>query len=590
MVFNNPGIYWDPREPIPPFIRRQLELEREIARAQRRRPRDILRPVDNDRPAREPRVAVHEVGAPRERVMPGEPPVHPRVPVDEAMQVTADEGYLPPISASVTAQLIQDTAKVSITQLFSNESDSVTPKASYTFPLPHGCTVTDFVCRIGRDKILTGKIKPKQEARDTFDDAVGRNETAALLDQNNPEIFTTLLGNIPARARLKVEISFIYLLQYKFEQGHGLTTFTLPTYIAPRFGTPPPSLWEALGESTGIRSLKIELDVLAPETISSITCDTHPIEVEMGASGRRCQTWQEFVQSGQREDPKSALVHVRETITHLDRDFVLEIQSIPESGLEVPQACVEIHPELENHRALMLTIPPNFMLGSGANVGNNNNDIVFVADRSGSMSDKVGALKSAMQFFLKGIPTERRFNIWCFGDTFECLWPQSMEYSQHNLHQALEYVEHSFHANMGGTKLLPALKAAVAARRSHRTMDIIALTDGAVWDLNETLDFVETTRDTTEGEVRFFCLGIGAAVSHALVEGIAKLGGGYAEVIPLASERGWESRIVAVLKAALTNHIGVIEVELDDQREIFRTAENLPRGKPFPTLVNFLNR
>jgi len=44
----------------------------------------------------------------------------------------------------------------------------------------------------------------------------------------------------------------------------------------------------------------------------------------------------------------------------------------------------------------------------------------------------------------------------------------------------------------------------------------------------------------SEGMVRFFSLGIGAAVSYELVEGIAKAGGGYAEVITSASGGGWE--------------------------------------------------
>jgi hypothetical protein len=46
-----------------------------------------------------------------------------------------------------------------------------------------------------------------------------------------------------------------------------------------------------------------------------------------------------------------------------------------------------------------------------------------------------------------------------------------------------------------------------------------------VWRLDETIDFIQQTRKTTEGRVRFFALGIGDAVSHELVEGIAKAGG-----------------------------------------------------------------
>jgi hypothetical protein len=108
------------------------------------------------------------------------------------------------------------------------------------------------------------------------------------------------------------------------------------------------------------------------------------------------------------------------------------------------------------------------------------------------------------------------------------------------------------------------MKAIVAAREKSLMTDIIVLTDGEVWRLDQTLDFVQKTRALTEGRIRFFALGIGKAVSHALVEGIAKAGGGYAEVVQEASRGGWEDRVVSMAKAALTSaHLGPLHVEFD---------------------------
>ncbi|KAK6543481.1 hypothetical protein TWF694_000227 [Orbilia ellipsospora] len=490
--------------------------------------------------------------------------------------VRPNKESLPPLHASVKVQIIQDTAKVSVTHLFFNDSAKDVPEASYTFPLFQGCTVTDFVCRVGNDRVLKSMVKPKEEARAAFRDAVDRNESAALLEQNSPEIFTTTLGAIPANCRLKVDISFIILLGYRFQDGYGLTTFTLPIHIAPRFGAPPPGLQKAMQVSVGLKSLTMEIDVLAPEKIVAVNCETHATTVEIGVSGRNCQSWQEFVMLGERENPKSALVQLKESVTHLDRDFVLEIKTLPEASLEVPKACIETHTELENHRAVMLTIPPAYMLKSnGATSNTAGGEIVFVADRSGSMQDKMIALKSAMQFFLKGIPTDRKFNVWSFGSRHEYLWQESRSYSEANLQEALKYVSVCFRSNMGGTQLLPALKSVVTAKGQFNTLDIVTLTDGEVWDLDQTLGFVDDTRKKSEGRVRFFCLGIGAAVSHALVEGVAKLGGGYAEVIPLASQGGWESRVVAVLKAALEDHISFIDIEME-----IESGQPIPSNEP----------
>jgi hypothetical protein len=104
---------------------------------------------------------------------------------------------------------------------------------------------------------------------------------------------------------------------------------------------------------------------------------------------------------------------------------------------------------------------------------------------------------------------------------------------------------------MGGTELLPAIQAIVAARARDLMADVIVLTDGETWRLDETLGYIQKTRHITEGRVLFFVLGVGWAVSHALVDGIAKAGGGYAEVVQEASQGGWEDRVVSMAQAAL---------------------------------------
>lgn len=120
---------------------------------------------------------------------------------------------------------------------------------------------------------------------------------------------------------------------------------------------------------------------------------------------------------------------------------------------------------------------------------------------------------------------------------------------------------------MGGTELLSALQATVNARERSRTTEIVMLTDGEVWGLDKTINFVQDTTKITEGRVRFFALGIGNAVSHELVEGVAKAGGGYAEVIPVACQGGWEDRVVAMLDAALAGHVGHLSIEFAQNAE-----------------------
>lgn len=487
-------------------------------------------------------------------------PLHQHV--QEPREATQDSGSLSAVSVSVKAQLIMDTAKVSVTQLFINDRGRRIPRASYTFPLPHGCTVIEFACQVGRDRVLRGKVKPKEEARAAFEEASARDETAGLLDQHTIEVFTTTLGNIPQNAQVKAEISFLTLLDYKFKQGNGFTTFTLPTYIAPRYGNPPETLEHEESSFGSMRSLDIQIDVLAAEEITSISSPSHAVSVEIGVGENIWQGWRDFVESGRQENPKCAMVKLVHAVTNLDRDFIVTIQTRPEQGLEIPQACVEQHPSFYNHRTVMLTIPEYFMQRNQTEV--HSAEIIFVADRSGSMSDKIDALKSAMNFFLRGIPEGKYFNIWSFGSGYESLWRHSNAYTEDTLQTALSYVSRCIQADMGGTELLPVLNAIVNGRRDFQTTDIVVLTDGQVWDLDGTLGLLRQTRLITEGRIRVFSLGIGDAVSHALVEGMARVGGGYAEVISSVSQAGLESRVVAVLQAAISGHIGPIRLEMDD--------------------------
>lgn len=469
---------------------------------------------------------------------------------------------LPPASIAIKANIIHDTAKITVVQTFCNDGDAVIPQGSYTFPLPNGCTVTSFSCHIG-SKRLKGTIKPRGEARQEYMQATRAGRQTGLLEQGTPEIFTASLGNIPPATTVRAEITLITLLKHRFNDNKNLFTFTIPTCIAHRYGSRPDDVEEPTygGVAQGV---SIQVEIVQAESLTNVISNSHDIFIDapMFSAGKAKGT----AQSTAAPESQPAMVKLNRSQMSLDRDFVLDIETEPESGRQEPQAWVEAHPTLANHQAIMLTIPPSFMARTNSTM--QAQEIIFVADRSGSMSDKIEHLKSALSFFLKGIPVGRRFNLWCFGDRFESLWPTSMEKSEESLQLAETYVSR-FRADMGGTKLLGALKELTKTLDSNRLCDIIVLTDGEVWEREWTLDTIQEARTLSEGRIRFFSLGIGYAVSHALVEGIAKSGGGYSEVVQTGGQGGWEDRVVAMLKAALTKHIGPLRVAIRPQTNKF---------------------
>ncbi|EZF31529.1 hypothetical protein H109_00512 [Trichophyton interdigitale MR816] len=495
------------------------------------------------------------------------------------------QALLPSSSTSVVVHVIQDIARATITQLFNNNSQIAIRDGKYQFPVPYGSSVVDFKCKIG-DREIQGHVKPRDIAQAEFDHARRTGRTTGLVKQDTPEIFTTKLGNIPKETIVEVELSLNFFLKYNLPQRSSITTLTIPSCIAPRYGQPDCEVHQN-GPSPG--TLSISVEILNADAIDRLDCHTHGIAVERDKKEQVFQSWADFIADGpSAPSPSIANVRLLTGYTCLDRDFVLYISTTSSADLCTPRASLEVHPSIEGHSATMIDIPAEFMLQDQAPV--DDKEIIFLVDQSGSMSSKLPGLISAMQIYLRSLPFSIPFNICSFGSSFQYLWKESMKYSDITLNEAQYYVS-QFSANLGGTDLLPAMERAVM-QQQHHFLDVIVLTDGEVWRLEETLRFVRLTHNVSKKAVRFFSLGIGDAVSHELIEGIAKFGGGYAEVIPPANTNGWEDRLVAVLRASLTGHASSLSVEIegiDIQNEENNTFISPPVVQMSPADVSTLS-
>ncbi|KAI0905822.1 von Willebrand factor type A domain-containing protein [Ustulina deusta] len=535
------GIVWDPREPLP----------HEYAAAAYRAP---VPPVCIEQATpivHKARCFSQHPDATQATVQPG---IFPTTVVKEL-----NRNVLPAVSVSIEVRITGDVAEVTAKQLFWNDADTLIREGSYTFGLPNGCTVTGFTCRIGNKKVLKATARPKVEAQMEFQRALASHTTAALLEQNTPEIFTSSLGNIPPNTRIKTEIKYATILQRRFGDHRNTTTLTIPTYIANRYGQRPASL-QGLSLGTKPDDISLRIEILKSEHIQSIKCVSHEILVERGTGIGEALKWDDIGKETKDTKHETAIITMKEPTSWIETDFILSIDTACSNGDGNPEAWLEVHPSFENQAAMMVTLPSRML--PVQNEISKTGEILFVADRSGSMEDKMENLRSAMHFFLKGIPVGRIFNIWSFGSDYESLWAKSRVYEEESLRLALNYVDTKFDANMGGTEILPALEAIIAAADPSLPCDVVILTDGEVWRLDETLSLVRRAKETSNGAIRFFSLGLGSHVSHALVEGIAKQGGGYSEVIPRADKGGWEERVVAILKAALTVHVHDLALEL----------------------------
>jgi Vault protein inter-alpha-trypsin domain/von Willebrand factor type A domain len=481
----------------------------------------------------------------------------------------ANDLYLPLLEVSVEVEVTGTIAWTKLTQTFTNRATFPLKETTYCFPLYDKSTVTSFTCSIGTDQVLNGVIKPKSEAKAEFTAAVARQRVAALLEEHTPEVFETSVGNIPAQSTIKIEICYITELKGHLS-GDGILV-TIPTSVAPRYGAPPSSfLSSTASESLAVpaeNGLQIQIQVSSPVAINSIESRTHPVSIEMGSHGHT--TTKDIRNLAEKRDssdydPTRARATLCDRSACLGKDFVLLIQCRG-GTLLASRAIQETHPKLANHSALMVSINLRDMFTPNVVAPKAQSEIIFLADRSGSMKDKIEALKTAMGFFLKSLPTNCSFNICSFGSKHVLMWPESRPYTQENLDEAMSYVANNFCADMGGTEILSGLNNVVQKRNLAFNTQVIVLTDGEVWDSANIFEFIRATRSAgVKGETRFFALGIGDAVSHHLIEGIGRHGGGLAEVVSVDSTGAWKGRVIRMLEAALTPSTWKVEISMDD--------------------------
>jgi len=130
---------------------------------------------------------------------------------------------------SVKADISGFISRVTVTQEFENPFKEKI-EAVYTFPLPQNAAVDDMTMNIG-DRIVKGKILPREQAQAVYEAAKSNGQVAALLDQERPNIFTQSVANILPGNQIRITISYVETLKYE----NGTYEFMFPMVVGPRY-------------------------------------------------------------------------------------------------------------------------------------------------------------------------------------------------------------------------------------------------------------------------------------------------------------------------------------------------------------------
>src|SRR6266516_1447512 len=129
----------------------------------------------------------------------------------------------------VRAEISGFLARVVVTQEFENPFKEKI-EAVYTFPLPQNAAVDDMTMIVG-DRTVRGKILGREEAEAVYEAAKTGGQTASLLNQERPNIFTQSVANILPGEQIKITISYVETLKYE----DGAYEFVFPMVVGPRY-------------------------------------------------------------------------------------------------------------------------------------------------------------------------------------------------------------------------------------------------------------------------------------------------------------------------------------------------------------------
>jgi Ca-activated chloride channel homolog len=421
-----------------------------------------------------------------------------------------ENDLLPLKSTRAEVNIAGVIADVTVTQVYKNEGKNPI-EAIYVFPASTQAAVYSLVMTIG-ERVIVARIEERDKARQQYEEAKNNGQSASLLEQQRPNVFTMNVANIMPGDQIRVELKYTEALV----PVDKVYEFVYPTVVGPRYSGNADEIastgenWNANPYTTeGIEPLYefgIKVNIEAGMAIKDIRCPSH--QAEISYSG----------QSG-----ASVILSPEEKFGG-NRDFILNYRL---AGHKIETGVLLYRGEKENFFLAMVQPPDNVLPEMIPP-----REYVFIVDVSGSMHGyPLDISKKLLTDLLNGLKPGDRFNVILFAGGSEILAEKSLPAVKENIASAVRFIEKE--NGGGGTELLPAMKRALSLQGTEGfSRTFVIATDGYVTIEKEVFDLVRRSL----GEANFFAFGIGTGVNRYLIEGLAHAGQGEPFVITSQDE------------------------------------------------------
>lgn len=420
---------------------------------------------------------------------------------------------------NVHARLSGLLAEVEVEQSYANPSKK-NIETVYTFPLPLGAVLLGLEVDIAGKK-LAGKVIERKKAERDYEDAITDGNSAVILQEASPGLYTVSIGNLMARESAVIRYRYALLLSWKGPQ----LRFLLPTTIAPRYGDAIAAGLEPhqvpMSSMQAQYPLGLTVVVEGALASASIASPTHPIAFEKRDQGIAARL------VGQ---------------AALDRDFVLTLES------DGAQSACALAPDGEQHVALAsIRIPP------ATDTDGKPLAMKLIIDCSGSMSGtSIRQARKAALEILNALQPADRFNVTLFGSECKHLFPRMAKATRGNISKAWSRLENLM-ADMGGTEMESALESAFALGGEENSPCVLLITDGQIHNHEKLVQRASASAH------RIFTVGVGSAVAAAFLESLAAATGGACELV--SPQEGMAEKILSQFYRLRQPHLGQISVD-----------------------------
>lgn len=430
-------------------------------------------------------------------------------------------GLCPLTHTEVTADVSGYISRVKVKQIFEN-TNKETIEAIYTFPLSNTGAVDEMVMQIGSRRIQ-GSIKKRAEAREIYNNARARGQTASLLDQERTNIFTQSVANIPAGA--KVEITLQYVETLPFEDGKF--SFVFPTVVGPRFIPGNPTDHTGTGRLANTDQVP-DASLITPPVVAEGSRSGHDISIKVSVNGglpiSNINSKLHEIKIDKNGQDK-AVVSLVDKNTIANKDFVLN-WDVAGASLKSGYLTHRDKSDRSGYFTLMVMPPKRPNVAEIAP-----RELIFLIDCSGSQRGlPLQKAKETLTYIIEHMNQHDTFQIIAFNNGNTNLFENPQAVSKEMKDRAQKFID-GLEAR-GGTYCVPAIEAACAIPADGNRLRVVTfMTDGFVGNDMEIVALIRKLRGTS----RWFTFGTGNSVNRALIDGMALEGGGEPDYVLLNS-------------------------------------------------------